>query len=290
MGLQTFALPVMSLIQDRLIFKPRQKGIEPLHDPVRYGLEGFRTQEIRSEDHTRLELWYTLPRDAHLPTVVFFHGNTGNLGDVGEPSHTDVFNRAYRISALKALQATGAGIVALSLRGYGRSSGKASESGFLRDLRALNAWILKRGIKPSQLIYFGESLGSANALLAAESLYRVEGVAPAMVATLAAFFSIPAKTAELYSFLPIAEARGRMRHRFECGRALASLPPKTFVLLMAPELDETTPKSHSYQLAETALSARLPHEIIELKGAGHISWSPEEVASLLLAFYNAHRS
>ena len=88
------------------------------------------------------------------PLVIYFQGNAG-ASDL-------------RVGRFKWLIADGTGLLALSYRGYGGSSGKPSEDGLIRDARA--AYDFARTAVPAKrIVLFGESLGTAVAIaLAAE--------------------------------------------------------------------------------------------------------------------------
>ena len=57
-------------------------------------------------------VWYVPPK-RDLPLVLYFHGNAGSL--------------RHRADRFRALTADGYGLVALSYRGYGGSTGSPSE-------------------------------------------------------------------------------------------------------------------------------------------------------------------
>ena len=109
-----------------------------------------------AEDGTRLHGWF-IPAAEAVPTVLFFHGNAGNIGD--------------RVDNLLALHRFGLSVFIFDYRGYGQSAGVPSENGLYADGRAARNWL--RDHKPEaagNLFYFGRSLGAAAALqLALES-------------------------------------------------------------------------------------------------------------------------
>ena len=73
-----------------------------------------------------------------------------------------------RAERFKWLTADGTGLLALSYRGYGGSSGKPSEVGLIRDARAAYDFAAAR-YAPKRIVLFGELLGTAVAIaLAAE--------------------------------------------------------------------------------------------------------------------------
>ena len=85
-------------------------------------------------------------------TILWFHGNAGNLG--------------YQVDDLAALrQWTAAHIFIFDYRGYGNSAGRPSERGFYRDARAAWRYLLTRpDIDPQRIILYGRSLGTAAAV------------------------------------------------------------------------------------------------------------------------------
>ncbi|MDR2212365.1 MAG: lysophospholipase, partial [Pseudomonadales bacterium] len=85
---------------------------------------------------------------------LYLHGNSETLA-----------NRAERLAFLTQ---HGAGVLALSWRGYGGSSGAPTKEGLQRDALAAYEWLSAR-VASRRIIVFGESLGTAMALeLAAE--------------------------------------------------------------------------------------------------------------------------
>ena len=92
-----------------------------------------------------------------VPTILYFHGNAGNLTD-----------RADNILFLTNLPAN---VLAVDYRRFGKSEGPfPTEEGVYRDARAAYDYLVKeRGIDPARLVLLGQSLGTAVAVnLAAE--------------------------------------------------------------------------------------------------------------------------
>lgn len=141
---------VEKLPEQALIYHPtRGRQVEP-------GATGLPLEDLyfTAADGVRLNAWY-LPAPPGAPTVLYFHGNGGNLGGLGYTFHQ--FRQA------------GFGALAVDYRGYGLSEGHPSEQGLYQDARAAYAECLKRGVKTKQLIIHGQSLGGAVAVqLAAE--------------------------------------------------------------------------------------------------------------------------
>lgn len=84
---------------------------------------------------------------ANAPTVLFLHGNAGNIG-----------HRLLNVVGL--YQSLHCNIVMLEYRGYGLSQGTPSEEGLYMDARAALDYIASRkDFNHKEIIIFGRSLG-----------------------------------------------------------------------------------------------------------------------------------
>lgn len=146
-AVRTKLLNALLFFPERAIFEtPRAAGLE-------YG-----DVEFPTEDGERLHGWWIpASRSPALAHVLHFHGNAGNI--------------AGRIDEARLLAETGLDVFLFDYRGYGRSSGEASEEGTYRDARAAREALLRQpGVEEGRIVYLGESLGGAVALaLALES-------------------------------------------------------------------------------------------------------------------------
>jgi fermentation-respiration switch protein FrsA (DUF1100 family) len=97
-----------------------------------------------------LESWFAPAMRNDGRTIIYFHGNAGNIGD-----------RVERV--LPYLQA-GYGVLLVGYPGYGGNPGRSSEPAFYATARANLDFLAKEGIDASRLILFGESLGTAVAI------------------------------------------------------------------------------------------------------------------------------
>jgi uncharacterized protein len=108
---------------------------------------------IETEDNVRLHGWYAATRLDRV--VLFLHGNAGNV--------------THRMDKIQRLTAAGMSVLVIDWRGYGRSEGWPTERGLRRDARAAYEHLRKGGFGASQILLYGESLGTTVAtLLAAE--------------------------------------------------------------------------------------------------------------------------
>ena len=104
---------------------------------------------LSASDGTRLHGWY-FSSAADAPTILFFHGNAGNLSD------------RYQWSC--SLSGLPANVLSVDYRGYGRSEGRPTEAGLYLDAEAAYRYLREeRGVAPQDLIVYGKSLGGAAA-------------------------------------------------------------------------------------------------------------------------------
>jgi uncharacterized protein len=135
---------VLYTFQRSLLYHPHRRPIAP-------AAAGFPEAEavvLETSDSERLIAWHVPPRLGH-PLVIYFHGNAETIA-----------NRADRH---RELIATGAGLLAVSYRGYMGSTGQPTEAGLLRDADAAYAFAASR--HPSdRIVLWGHSLGSGVAV------------------------------------------------------------------------------------------------------------------------------
>ncbi|XP_050521369.1 protein ABHD13 [Daktulosphaira vitifoliae] len=122
--------------------------------PSMYGMP-FENIYIKSLDGTRLHIFLIKqPGEASkiVPTILFLHGNAGNMGH----RLTNIHGFYNELSC---------NIVMLEYRGYGLSHGSPSERGLYMDASAAMDFILSRtDLNLGRIIVFGRSLGGAVAI------------------------------------------------------------------------------------------------------------------------------
>jgi uncharacterized protein len=114
-------------------------------DPSSAGLP-FREVAFPAADGVRLHGWLITGRTP--TTLLYAHGNGGNIGD--------------RVSIARLLvRELGVGVFMYDYRGYGRSEGTPSEAGLVSDALGARAALLREGVAPEHVVYYGRSLGTA---------------------------------------------------------------------------------------------------------------------------------
>ena len=106
---------------------------------------------------------FFIPKQSAKLTVLFLHANAGNMG--------------HRLPIAHALRETlGANIFMLSYRGYGKSTGEASEQGLKRDAQAALDWIVEN-VPKTRIIVYGQSIGGAVAIhLTSKNQTRIDSL------------------------------------------------------------------------------------------------------------------
>jgi uncharacterized protein len=136
---------------------------------------------LTTADGEKVIVWHVPAKPGH-PVVLYFHGNGDYLASF--------FGR------FRDLISDGTGIVALSYRGYGGSSGQPSEAGLLQDATAAYVFTVAR-YAADRIVVWGFSLGTgvAVALAAEHPVGRLILEAP--------YTSIADVAAEKFWFVPV---------------------------------------------------------------------------------------
>jgi hypothetical protein len=207
--------------------------------PSDVGLE-YEDVYFQSADKVRLNAWFLPRKDARF-TLIFCHGNAGNLG--------------HRIEKVKFFHDLGLNVFIFDYRGYGRSKGNPSEAGIYRDAQAAYNYLLSRNIAPERIIGYGESIGGAVAIdLASKNKIGALIVGDSMT-------SAKEMVEEIYIFIPYWV----FSSRFD---SLSKIKKVTVPKLMAHSInDEIVPYSLGRRLFEAAAE---PKEFVKMRG-GHNS-------------------
>jgi len=151
-GVYVIICAYLYFFQNRLIFYPTSDiAVTPDKAGMVYQDQFF---ELTSGD--KIHSWF-VPGDSSKPTVLFLHGNGGNIG--------------YRVEHLQFLHSLGVSTLIIDYRGYGRSTGTPTEQHLYEDAEIAYRWLVEsRSVPVERLFLFGESIGGAVAVnLAAKS-------------------------------------------------------------------------------------------------------------------------
>ncbi len=256
-----------------LLFRPSESGLENLKSPSDYPeLKpfGFSELQLAAKDGVQFTVWER-KSSSEQPHFLLFHGNRAHWGDTG-PGGPQRDRRA-RLKFIEELAATGAGVTAVTLRGFGKSLGKPCEQGFALDICAVTERVFASAIDSRKLVIAGESLGTWAAMQAAVVMTRHNH--PPMLVSLQNPFTCMAEVGERYvSQFPLfrslkiglsASALDRhvLRNHFYTAKLLPELSPSTAVHIATSGIDDWVHPSHSANLAEIArnLGLEVIHDV-----------------------------
>lgn len=231
-------LGLVFVFQSRLVYYP-QIGRAVTVTPQAYGL-AFESVELATEDGEKLHAWW-VPAAGARGTVLMFHGNAGNI--------------SHRLDYLLMFSRLGYSTLIMDYRGYGNSTGSPTEEGTYRD--ALAAWRYlteKRGVRPADIVVFGESLGGAVASWLA-ARHR-----PRALVLASTFTSVTDLGAQVYWLLPV-----RLLSRFRYDNFANLKAIRSPVLIAHSRDDDIVPFAHGQKLFDAASE---PKQFLETRG-GH---------------------
>lgn len=229
-------LAVLFLLQRSLIFPIPPVGRS---SPAATGFPEAEEHILTTSDREKVIIWYVPAKPGH-PVVLFFLGNAEVL--------------AGRVGRFRGIIASGAGLVALSYRGYAGSTGKPSEQGLLNDAAVAYAFTAER-YKPGQIVAWGFSLGTgvAVAVAADHPVGKLILEAP--------YTSIVDVAALMFRIVPV---RWLLRDQFHSDERIARATAP--LLIMHGEKDPRIPICFGERLFALA---QAPKQFVRFPEAGH---------------------
>lgn len=221
--------------------------------PAAAGLPQAQEVMLDTADGEKVIGWHVPPRDGKL-VVIYFHGNGGALN--------------LRVDRFQRIIAQGYGLLALSYRGYGGSTGSPTEAGLIADARAAYAFAVER--YPGRIALWGESLGTgvAVALAAEKPVTHLILDAP--------YTSTVDVAADLYWFLPV---RLLMKDQYRSDLRIKQV--KAPVLILHGDADTIIPIRYGERLL-----AMVPGEkrMVRFKDGWHVDLDRHGGADAALKF------
>jgi len=243
--------------QRQMLYLPSKN----IHVPEKYGLTEFADVRIPTSDGLNVQAWYHKASEG-FPTLLYFHGNGGNLS-----------NRVHYYHDLKE---AGFGLLALSYRGYGMSEGSPSEEGFYNDARAAIAYAKDTlSVKPEEMIFYGESIGTGVAVQMA-----TEYASGALVLQ-SPYSSMVDLARYYYPWLPVTIL---LTDRFDSISKIAR--NRVPLLLFHGEKDEIVPLRFGKALFDAAPN---PKEAVYMSASGHVNLDFPLQTKSLVAFGRKHQ-
>lgn len=231
-----FTIIVLVVFQSRLQYFPDRR-----RSPIaQSGLTGGEELVLATSDGESLVAWHFRPRGERA-TILYFHGASGAL-----------INRSPR---LRMFVERGYGVLAISYRGYGGSTGRPTQGGLIRDAEtAYHAARLR--YHHDRLIIMGASLGTGVAVSLAAN-HQAAGLV-----LLAPFLSAPDIVLTHFPFLP---ARWLMVDQFRSDLLISDVKMPLFMI--HGERDRLVPIESGKRLFQLA---KVPKTFLAVPGGGHV--------------------
>ena len=208
--------------------------------PAESGLKGVDELELKTPDGETSVAWYT-PAKPGRPTLLYFHGNGGAA--------------SYRADKIATYQGDGLGILYLNARSYGGSSGRPSERANVADGVLAYDHLLGLGLKPDDIVLYGESLGTG---VAVQVALQREVKAIVLEAPLTSTVDVGR---QIYWFLPLSLILTDKYPTIDHIKRVTAP-----VLVLHGEKDAVIPVAHGKRIYA---AANEPKSLVLLPEAGH---------------------
>ena len=239
-----FAQRNMMFLPDRRHYSPQEVGIRGVSEAV-----------LTNEAGEKLFCWYA-PLENPSATILFFHGNGGNV--------------AMRSDKIRQLNDAGYSVFMLGYPGYGGSEGSPSEAAFVEASELAYHHLLDIGIQESDIVIYGESIGSGVAVQLAASKQ-----ARALILE-APMNSVREIAESVYWFIPV---RIILKDTFLSHNYIANIHMP--LLVLHGNRDGVIPISSGQRLFEAAEEPKKFHKIIN---GGHNNLYDFPVVAEIQAF------
>lgn len=236
--------------QRELVLTPQAAGLD------------YRDIELHASDGVTLHAWYLPAQGETRGTVLFLHGNGGNV--------------STQLGAVYWLPARGYAVLIPDYRGYGLSAGKVSIPGALRDIEAALSWLVARPeVAAHGMAVLGHSLGGSLAVPAmAQSAHRGRVRTAIVVSAFSSYRGIAReKLAQFWLTWPLQWPLSlAVLDRYSPLYTIAGLAPMP-LLIVHGDADVVVPVSHGDALYEAAGE---PKTYWRLQGGTHTSVLADE--------------
>ncbi len=237
-GVYFLILSWMFFMQRSMMYFPQMPQTSP-SDFQNLGIEKVQSQ---TQDSLKLTGWFFKPMQKTMPIIVMFHGNAGAALD--------------RVPGMVPFLKAGYGVLLAEYRGYGGNPGSPSETGFYEDGRTWMKWLKMVNILESNIVLYGESVGTG-----VVSQIAIEHPIVKAVILEAPFTSAVDIAQETYPIFPV---RWLMKDRYQTSDRIEQI--KAPLLILHGRNDKVVPYRHAQKLYDRATQ---PKQLIILEGAGH---------------------
>lgn len=255
LGIYAVMLLTLYLTQRSLMFSADPNRVQL----AQANLSGVSEVILETDHGVQLICWHAQAKTGE-PTFLIFHGNGGNIGGRG--------------IVFRQLMAKGYGVFMLGYPGYGGSGGSPSEAAFVEAAELAYDHLIKNQISASDIVIYGESLGTGVATqLAADCDSRA-------LILLAPLESAMHVARSQYPYVPVGWL---LKDPFRTDLHIAKVDKP--VLLIHGTSDSIIPIGNSHALFKLANEPKLLEAI---EGAGHNNLYDFPVVDVIARFLNQH--
>ena len=224
LGLITYliVLTYIYLFQRNLLYHPSDNSYQG--DEINFD---YKEIFIQNKEGIKLKAWLHEKDLINKKTIIFFHGNAGNLR-----------NRNYKLNELSKFDVN---FLIVAYRGFSGNQGKPSEQGLYEDAKSTLNWLKIKGVKEKNIILYGESLGTAVAIEIAQN----KDLAGIILES--PFTSMVELAQKYYPFIPV---RFLLKDKYETIKKLPNI--NSPLLVLHGRLDSIVPFSMSEELFKKA--------------------------------------
>ena len=197
--------------QRNLLYHPSENNYTS--DKINFAYEEI---YIPTSEGKKLKAWFHKKNLKQKKTMIFFHGNAGNLS-----------NRIYKLNLIKNFDIN---FLIVAYRGFSGNEGNPTEAGLYQDARDALKWLNKQGVEDKQIIIYGESLGTGVSAEVAQNKNF------AGIILESPFTSMVDACKHYYFYLPVSFL---LKDRYETVKKLKNI--KVPILIMHGEKDKIVP-------------------------------------------------
>ena len=208
--------------QRNLLYHPSENNY--LNEKIFFDYEEFL---ISVDDDIDLKSWFIKKNVNKYKTILFFHGNAGNL-----------YNRVYKLNKLNELNVN---VLIISWRGFSGNKGSPTEKNLYSDAKKAVKWLNENGINNENIVLYGESLGTGVAVeLAQNKKFN-------SIILESPFTSIANAAKIYYPYLPIELL---IKDRYDSINKIKNI--KVPIMIMHGKKDDIVPQSMGKELYKKA--------------------------------------
>lgn len=269
-GLSSVICIALYKFQDKLLYIPNPPGFPVTPDenpqyyrnPSEWSIKGkpirtkdeiplnFEEEMLITPDGFKINTWLILqPNSNEVPTLIYFHGNAGNMG--------------FRLkNAAEMFFKLDINILMMDYRGYGKSTGNPTENGLNIDADTVLKYALTHTkLKKSPLISFGRSLGGAVAVsLAHRYPQSISGVILENT-----FLSVSAMVDKLLPYVSVLKPLV-LRIKWDNDDKIKELTQP--IMFISGDADTLVPPIHMKKLHDISIKSKYK-DFFSVIGGGH---------------------